>query len=116
MEARDRAEADRLRREELEATKQANIAARQEPQDKVHQLLRDGYTFHAEKTKRGKTLYWAKKDSAKKVRITEQEYNQGFQLQIEQRRQANLRSNSFYEYDPRFSVHRQGLIAKQDAY
>lgn len=116
MQAYDRAVAERRRQEELEAERQANLAARQEPQDRVHQLARDGYTFHAEKTKRGKTLYWAKKDGEKKIRITEQEYNQGFQLQIEQRRANNLRSNSFYEYDPRFSVHRQGLIAKRDAY
>ena len=104
-------ELDHKRQREYEE----NIKNRQEPQDKLHVLYRSGYKFVKERTKRGKSIYYAKNGSSK-IRITEEEYKEGFKIQLEESRKANLRSRSFYDYDPKLSVHKVGLISKDNAF
>lgn len=108
--------ADRVlqEREETDAARKAereeNERLRQEPQDKLHQLYNDGYEFVEEKTKRGKTVYYAKKGKSK-VRLTEEEYNEGFNIQIEKSRKIGQ-----LEYDPRLSTPASSLAGRDDAY
>lgn len=117
----------RLNEAKIEAERQAALAeerernlaeraSRQEPDDKVHRLYDDGYRFYEGRTKRGKPRYYAKKDGEKEVHLTEREYNEGFDLQVRRNREQNLRSTEFFDYDPKLSVHKEGLFADQDAY
>lgn len=104
------AEAEAKEQERLE-----NELLRQEPQDKLHKLYRDGYKFVEEHTKRGKTVYYAKKGKSK-VRITKAEYEEGFKIQVEETRKANLRSSDFFDYDPRLSNPATRLSGKDNVY
>ncbi|WP_279148363.1 hypothetical protein [Segatella bryantii] len=73
-------------------------------------MYNDGYEFVEEKTKRGKTVHYAKKGKSK-VRLTEEEYNEGFNIQIEKSRKIGQ-----LEYDPRLSTPASSLAGRDDAY
>lgn len=101
--------------EEQRRQYEENVSARQEPADRPYRLYKDGYEFIETRSKRGKLIYYAKKGHSK-IRITQEEYERGFRLQIEETRKNNLRSKSFYEYNPSLSVHKIGLIGKDNAF